>query len=164
MGLTIGVDPGLTGALALLRSDGELICVVDMPTTEIVRNRKKKREIDYLVLGAYLRSMKSEGADRVFVERVGAMAKKGTKQGATSMFSFGKATGAVLGALGAIGLEIAEVSPVLWKKSFGLIGLGKDAARELAINTWGDSSFRRKKDCGRADSALIALYGLRMGR
>ena len=55
-----------------------------------------------------------------------------------------------------------HVSPGKWKKHFGLTS-DKEKSRALAIATWPQSDhFRRKKDDGRAEAALTALYGARV--
>jgi hypothetical protein len=46
----------------------------------------------------------------------------------------------------------------------GLLGAGKDASRSLAANTFSAYAalFRRAKDDGRAEAALLAEYGRRL--
>lgn len=150
--IIIGADPGLSGAVAVI-CNGELIALEDMPTVTRVRNKKNKKDVDYRKLGAFMRRFEP---DMAVVEQVGAMPGQGT----SSMFAFGKATGSVLGAYGALGFEIEEILPGTWKKHFGLIGEEKDMARIFALDkfqSW-EKELSRKKDCGRADAALIALY------
>ena len=52
--IVIGIDPGLTGALALYASEHGLIEVIDMPVLEVVINGKKRKRLDIagLRLGA----------------------------------------------------------------------------------------------------------------
>jgi hypothetical protein len=46
------------------------------------------------------------------------------------------------------------------------VNSSKDGARELAMRTWSSKSelFKRKKDDGRAEAALMALYLIRERR
>jgi crossover junction endodeoxyribonuclease RuvC len=54
------------------------------------------------------------------------------------------------------------VTPGKWKRFYGL-SAEKEKSRELAIQTWPASdAFRRKKDHGRAEAALLALYGAKL--
>ncbi len=55
-----------------------------------------------------------------------------------------------------------SVRPQEWKKLFNLIGKDKDAARLLVLDYFPDQAglFVRKKDQGRADAALVALWAL----
>jgi crossover junction endodeoxyribonuclease RuvC len=52
------------------------------------------------------------------------------------------------------------VAPAIWKKHFGL-STDKDASRALAGQTFPDQAdlWKLKKQDGRAEAALIALYG-----
>ena len=78
--MIIGIDPGLSGAIAWVSEDGHLIRVADMPTVEV--NGKKKVSPQMLV------SMLEEHDDLIrlaAIEEVGAM----PGQGVTSMFNFG---------------------------------------------------------------------------
>lgn len=148
MSILIGIDPGLTGAIAFLDGDG-LQAVWDMPT---VTNAKGKPELS---LHSLIAMLDHPGA-RVWLEKVGAM----PGQGVSSMFRFGQVVGAIECACAANRLPVQYVTPAVWKKHFGLVK-DKDAARGLALQRFPDAaqSFARKKDAGRAEAALIALYG-----
>lgn len=161
MRLTIGIDPGASGAVAFLR-DGELSAAFDMPT---VPRRTGGEQVEPALLAQLIRAARGldPGAHVVaVVEQVGAM----PGQGVSSMFRFGDAFGVVRGVLGALGIPLVLAPPAQWKKALQLAGAEKDLARTRAIETWPVHAelFRRKKDVGRADAALIALWGWRTGR
>jgi crossover junction endodeoxyribonuclease RuvC len=82
-------------------------------------------------------------------------------QGVASTFKFGQSYGSVLGLFGALKYNIIDVTPRRWKKDLSLTS-DKEQARQMAINNWPDVSdlFKRKKDHGRAEAALIALWYL----
>jgi crossover junction endodeoxyribonuclease RuvC len=154
--LTIGIDPGLSGALAIL-ADGKLIALHDMPTVE--RTQGKGDQVDGALLAGILRGLRAahSGADVLCcLEKVGGF----RGQGGASMFSFGQAEGIVRGVLGALGIAIVEPRPQTWKKRFRIDKQEKDAARELAILMFPAfrEQLKRKKDGGRADAALIAAW------
>lgn len=145
----IGIDPGLSGAIALLR-DGEYAEVWDMPT--MGRGSGNKQQINAAAVGKLLRECPP---CRAYIELVGAM----PGQGVSSMFNFGKAAGAAMGALGALQIPVIEVTPQRWKKQFGLTGKEKDMARTMAQQLMPSAPLSLKKHGGRADALLIALYG-----
>lgn len=150
---TIGIDPGLSGAIALLRN-GEYAEVWDMPT--MGRGSGNKQQVNSAEVARILRECPPCHA---FMELVGAM----PGQGVSSMFNFGKAAGAAMGALAALQFPVVEVTPQRWKKEFSLIGKEKDMARTAAQQLMPLAPLSRKKDCGRADALLLALYGYRQG-
>jgi crossover junction endodeoxyribonuclease RuvC len=153
MGVTfaIGIDPGLSGAIALLRN-GEYAEVWDMPT--MGRGTGNKQQVNAAEVARILRECPPCTA---WIELVGAM----PGQGVSSMFNFGKAAGAVMGALAALRFPMAEVTPQRWKREFGLIGKEKDIARTVAQQLMPAAPLSLKKHGGRADALLIALYGER---
>jgi crossover junction endodeoxyribonuclease RuvC len=87
MMFALGIDPGLSGAIALLRN-GEYAEVWDMPT--MGRGSGSKQQINAAEVARILRECPPCTA---YMELVGAM----PGQGVSSMFNFGKAAGAVMG-------------------------------------------------------------------
>ena len=147
--ISIGIDPGLTGAIAIY-SDGE-IELHDMPVS--AKTAGKGQQLNLAALHDLLRGIDGE----VWMEQVGPM----PGQGVTSMFGFGRSVGQIEGVIAALGLPVQYVTPQKWKRPLGLIGRDKDAARTLAIQRFPAvaSMLARKKDCGRADALLIAYHG-----
>jgi crossover junction endodeoxyribonuclease RuvC len=146
----VGIDPGLGGAIVLLE-DGVPIEWMRMPTYTV--GLKSKR-----VNGAAVASFLSDWEIHLaIVEQVGAM----PGQGVTSMFTFGHATGTVMGVLAAFEITVGTVTPQQWKKRAGLIGKDKDAARSKALQLWPKWRVLDKKGEGQAmaDAALIARFG-----
>ena len=154
----IGIDPGLSGAVAVLTGTDSL-SVFDMPTMTVERNGKAKRQVSASELAEIIYIMKNDDC-HVYCERVGAMAG----QGVTSVFSFGRSFGMIEGILAAFKLPVTYVAPATWVKAVGR-GQGKDASRARAMEIFpnNQTDFKRKKDDGRADAALIACWGLRHG-
>ena len=152
----IGIDVGLNGAIAMMRGE-TLTGVVDMPTVTLTRNGKAKRQISIPELIEILDMFKPEEA---YIERVFAM----SGQGVTSVFSFGRSLGAIEGVIAARSIKATLITPQTWQKAMGVTG-GKDGARARAMELFPHNVdyFKRKKDDGRADAALIACWGLRHG-
>lgn len=141
----MGVDPGLSGAMAFyFPSHPELIAAEDVPVAG--------GEIDVATLAQRVRQMAPTSA---MIEHVGAM----PGQGVSSTFRFGVVFGAIRGVVSALGIPTCLVAPTRWKKHFRL-SRDKDEARALALRLWPTSEhFSRKKDHGRAEAALLARYG-----
>ena len=55
--MILGIDPGLSGAIALLSQEGNVLAIEDMPTVEIVVNGKKRRTVPPAALVALLNKM-----------------------------------------------------------------------------------------------------------
>lgn len=156
--VTIGIDPGQTGALAVL-ADGQFAGFYDMPT---VARPAGGQQVNGAELAAQLREIRAAHPDvevRACIEQVNAM----PGQGVSSMFRFGEGYGVVQGVLAALGIPMALVHPQRWKKTVGLIGREKDVARTVAIQQYPAAAggLKRKKDVGRADALLIAAWAWR---
>lgn len=151
--IVLGIDPGLSGALAFYDTVEQTVEVVDMPVLELVRNGKKKLEVSAQALANHLAGRKINSA---FLERVNAM----TGQGVTSVFSFGRSLGIVEGILAAYDIPTTLVTPQAWQKAVNQRA-GKDGSRERAMQLFPAQVelFQRKKDDGRSDASLIAYYG-----
>ena len=157
MPLTIGIDIGAAGALALIDDAGELVDVADMP---ILRDGPANRPA---VNGPLLAEIVARWrASRAFIEFVGAR----PGEGAVGAFAFGRSRGVCEGVLGALGVPAAHIAPAAWKRAVGIPpgrDGAKDAARSEAIRRWPAKAalFARVKDDGRAEAALIAVAGMK---
>jgi crossover junction endodeoxyribonuclease RuvC len=152
---SIGIDPGLSGAIAIIST--ESLKIFDMPTMTVERNGKAKRQVSAAELAEMLYLYSGRDC-HVYCERVGAV----TGQGVTSVFSFGRSFGMIEGILAAFKMPVTFVPPATWVKAVGR-GQGKDASRARAMELYpsDQDQFKRVKDDGRADAALIAYWGSR---
>ena len=150
----IGIDPGLTGAIAVLKNS-KVLNVFDMPVMS--EGKKNKRQLNSAQLVKLLKDNVSKSEEiSVVVEQVNAM----PGQGVTSMFNFGQTFGAIKGICATLNLPIYFVRPSKWKKHFELINSSKDASRTKAIEmypTFADH-LSKKKDVNKSDAILIARY------
>jgi crossover junction endodeoxyribonuclease RuvC len=149
----LGVDPGLSGALAAVSLEtGKLIAVYDMPTFSKKGSKKTINEINDQEL-AYLVGIIEPSL--AVVEGVNAF----PGQGVTSMFRLGAAYGTIKGVLAGMGIPFVTAHPATWKKDMRLSG-DKALSRQTATRQWPDMSthFKRVKDDGRAEAALLALW------
>lgn len=152
--LTLGVDPGLTGALVWM-VDGELADYLDMPTKRV----NGVGEVCGRTLTEAIRAMRALHPGS-YVSAVVEKVQGRQGWGATQGFRFGSGVGKVKGVLESLGIEYIEVPPVTWKRHMGLLKSDKDASRNLAIARFPSRAewFARKKDDGRAEAALVALW------
>jgi len=150
----IGIDPGQTGALAVM-DKGIILQVIDMPV--MARTHGNGKQIDASLLAAELIEIGTGTIGEVVMEQVGSR----TNDGGVAGFNFGESVGVIKGVLGALQIPVRFVTPQKWKKTAGLIGKDKDAARSLAIQLHPEAAdyLRRKKDIGRADAICIARFG-----
>lgn len=149
----LGVDPGLSGALASVSLEtGKLIAVYDMPIFSKKGSKKAINEINDQELAFLVGTINPYLA---VVEAVSAM----PGQGVTSTFRLGAAFGTIKGVLAGIGTPFVTIHPATWKKEMRLSG-DKAMSRQMATRTWPDMSkhFSRVKDDGRAEAALLALW------
>ncbi len=149
----LGVDPGLSGALALLAVGTKALEVFDMPVTD--------GRVDPAKLATIVDLCKLRGSMVGVIENVNARPRQ------SGMWAFALSVGVVHGVLGALGVSMVLISPSVWKGACGLRRMvnetqaeNKTRARELAMKLWPEmaDSFKRVRDDGRAESALIARH------
>lgn len=152
----IGVDPGLSGAIASF--DGKTLYVRDMPTIAVMGTKKSKTTIVLPELRDIL-NIEFDGCDHAYVEKVGAM----PGQGVTSMFSFGESYGIIKMGIAMLGVPFDLISPVKWKAEMGL-NSDAERSRSRALQLFPNDVeyFKRKKDHNRAEAAILAYYGWKM--
>lgn len=139
----IGIDPGKSGAMAIITPTGEYI----LPFSTEGYQLELKR------LGA--------GDARCCLERVGAM----PKQGVNSMFHFGENYGFIQGLLTAYSIPYELVTPQKWKKEFQVTG-DKNSSIAVCKRLFPGVSLRktdrcRKDDDNCAEALLMAEYARR---
>lgn len=158
----VGIDPGLKGGIAVIDFNSDIAAVWPMPLTT---NNRDKPIIDVNRLQehiAYFSDWSHTSCQHVYIEEVSSM----SGQGVTSVFTFGKGYGMLLGAFQVLNYDIRLVRPQEWKKKI-LPNTDKD--KQSAINhcktVFPDISLlptsRSRKDSdGLADALCIAMYGV----
>lgn len=157
--IVIGIDPGLSGAVAAVDSETRILLrVADTP----VFNVQKGWEYDISGMADLLRSIILGNPARVVIERAQPM----PGQGVTSTFSTGMGYGIWIGLLGALEIPYSSVRPCEWTRRLlkGVPGEGKARSILLASQTFPGIELvppgcRKPRD-GRADAACLAYYGL----
>ena len=96
----IGIDPGLSGAIAILENN-KVVGIYDMPV--MAEGKKNKRQLNSAQLVNIIKdNIYTKEEITVVVEQVNAM----PGQGVTSMFNFGQTFGAIKGVCAALNLSI----------------------------------------------------------
>ena len=161
-----GADPGADGAVALLDAETcRVLAIVDMPMsgTEL---RVRELALDLVA------ALDGRRLGHLWIERQAAYAgsDRGRRMGATSAFNMGQRYMALKALSAAYGWPYEIVSAQKWKKHFGIAAdkaLALDCAGRLLPEDVGLWTVRRgfctkSQAIGRAESALIGLYGVRM--
>ena len=150
----IGIDPGLSGAIAVL-DNNKVLKIYDMPV--MAEGKKNKRQLNSAQLVNIIKeNIENREEINVVVEQVNAM----PGQGVTSMFNFGQTFGAIKGVCAALNLPIFFIRPSKWKKYFELINSSKDSSRTKAIEMYPSiaDQLSKKKDVNKSDAILIARF------
>ena len=155
--IVYGLDPGLTGAIAVA-VNGTLVDVVDLPV-RLEGSGKVKKRLDAAVMAAMVREVrKQHGIDSelAIIERVASM----PRQGVASVFSLGHTAGVVEAVMLTLGVRVHFVAPRVWKGAMG-IGADKADARARASLLYPAQAgmWPRVRDHNRAEAAMIAVYG-----
>jgi len=151
MKAVLGLDPGRQGAVALLDATKHELVVHDLPMTRDTRGKQKWHvDVDRL---SFL--VKGLAPDICYIEEVHAS----PQMGVTSAFSFGENFGSCMGALAAAGVVIVKTRPEIWKPRLEVPAHKPSAiSRASELFPRCTSLWQRTKD-GRAEAAMIALYG-----
>ena len=153
--ISIGIDPGLGGALAFIPEAPNLPWVVNMP---VIKHGGGfvKRAVDLPELARELKLLQVIGEPYATMEKVHAF----PGQGSSSVFSLGMSFWGVAGVFAALGIPLTLVEPRAWKLNYGL-DKDKQKSLDLARKMFPTVKLTRKKDHGRAEALLIAAYGRR---
>lgn len=166
--LTIGIDPGIRGALAVLDDNGRMR-VHDMPIRPRQHAAKVKNEIDPLALRRVLREFApADESCLVLMEQLNAfIGGEGRRQGAVATMASLEATKAVICTVCELsGLGVEFVSPQRWQGLFGIKRRESEDTKKqslrIAREIYGRDFCPLEKHDGRADAMLIARYGQQM--
>lgn len=150
----LGIDPGLSGALAFYDPAADELKIWDMPTFNVKVAGKNRRALDITGLANIIDPL-AQHVIMAAVEEVGAM----PKQGVTSSFSFGFAAGCAQMAVAAYFIAMTPVRPAVWKRRMGLTANKTNTRREASrLLPKHAGLWPLVKHDGRAEAALLAYY------
>jgi hypothetical protein len=145
----LGIDPGASGAAALITQDGEVL-LMDWPGSVLlavgtIRCWRMEHKIELAAL-EHVHSFKG--------------------QGVASTFSFGRNAGAWEGILAGLSIPYILVKPRQWQSGILVKQDGPDTkaqSLEAARRQWPDVELHLKKHHGRSDALHLANYAKRYG-
>lgn len=146
--LYIGIDPGKSGAIAMIDDNRSMLIVKDWPGDEIQAAR---------IVRSITEQNRQSNISAV-IEKVSAM----PKQGVRSMFTFGTNYGMWKGILASFMIPFYEIAPRTWQK--GILSKkqdGKKASVASALRLFPSAELygpRGGLKDGRADALLIADF------
>jgi len=155
----VGIDPGLSGAVAVIDHKGNMVALDDTPTLTVKKAKGHKRVYVESQMVSILERL-SKNVRLVGIENVHAM----PGQGVTSMFSMGSGFGLWLGILAALRMPYEKIEPAKWKREMGITsGSDKSASIVCASHLFPTASFRKDRGRvdtmdGRADALLLAEW------
>jgi crossover junction endodeoxyribonuclease RuvC len=155
--VVVAIDPGVSGAIALIDKRYGRMSVWDMPVA-IIEGRRKRRVVDDKALALLLYQQVPKDVTGA-IEQVNAH----PGEGVASAFSFGRSYGVARGVMCGLGIEFVDVLPVQWKRFQGLLKKQKEDSRLLALEKYPQmkAALGLKKHNGRAEALLIADYVMR---
>lgn len=157
MTAVLGVDPGKSGALARYCDARDTLEIMDMPTLELAKGKKKVTRIDAVQLAYRLNQLASRGLDLVVIEQPLAL----PGQNSASVFDIGRSFGMIEGLVAGLRVPFEIAHPVVWKRAMKCPA-AKDGALARATQLLPQHAqlWPLKKHADRAEAALIALHGL----
>lgn len=159
--LTLGIDPGISGALAALDHNGGLR-VIDMPTRPKHGTGKVRNEIDPHALQRTLRELVPADERAIVVMEALNTFAGGSVQTMASL----EATKAVIQTVCELtGHWVQVVTPQKWQSFFGIkrnaVEDTKRQSLRIARSLYGNAFCPLQKHDGRADAILIARWAQR---
>ena len=156
----IGIDPGLSGGIAVIRNPNQ-VDAIPIPATE--GDLDVYKIWNWVGYRASPYSPVEEWNAIAYIEAVHAM----PGQGVSSVFKFGYVTGILHGVIRAMKIPLKLVTPQAWKKEI-LAGTAKDkqAAIDYCLRVYPNVKLiatdrSRTYHSGMADALCIAEYGYR---
>ena len=167
MSIVVGIDPGLTGAIAFIHAGKAAI--EDIPTIALPGKGLVTRRVDGRALVELLRKHCPLGhAVTVVCEAVGTMG--GQNNAVQTQGSLMRSLGAIEAVFDVVRAPCLMVTPREWQKLFGLVGKKAEKrepgqmpaaiVKACALYPGAAHMLRRVKDHNRAEALLIAHYGV----
>jgi len=161
----LGIDPGLSGAVAMIDEDRNIITIQCTPTLVVKKGKGNRTVYVESAMTTIIEACKDSGTIvSIGIENVHAM----PGQGVTSMFSLGLGYGLWIGIISALRLPHTRIEPQTWKKALGIkSGSDKRASVARALQLFPRAYLMRSdrarvESDGMADALLIAEYTRRM--
>lgn len=157
--LFAGIDPGITGGIALFDPASRWLEVHDMPTKIVRVSGKKRKRVDPDALHSILTDLGEDRIEHLALEKVWGM----QRDTPTTAFGLGEAYGVASAAVVIAAIPHTLVAPVTWQKAAGVTcggKKGKSMARDIVLRLLPEYQARLAPvtKTGRVDATLLALY------
>jgi len=151
--IILGIDPGITGAVACYDTNLEKVThIYDMPTEMIAVSGKSRPRVSAQGVRELLWS---SAASHMAIEKVGGL----PGQSGSASFNFGRGVGVIIGIAATMEFQIEEIPPVTWKAK---LRVPKDkvaaATRASEMMPHLSHEWRHKTRADRAEAAMTAVY------
>ena len=163
--ISVGIDPGLTGAVVGLTSERKLWRYFDQPVLQETKTRKSLDiKATWDELEAWTIAARAEGYD---IRAVLEQCTPRPMQGLQAIVAMSRSVTLWEVTLTGLSIPYRVVMPAHWTRSAlkGMRGEGKDRAIRRCNNEIPElptKTERGRKITGRSDAACLALYGLEM--
>lgn len=161
----VGIDAGLKGGISLFDKYGRVIEIFDMPLT-------RSNLINVVNIGTFFKKIRDNII--VFIEVPQFSDKVQPLENTATAFKYGINLGKIISILSLLKIEFIVISPIKWKKYFGLIRKSKiDSCIKASkiLPTYANkfipskllpynNSHKIVYNDGKAEAFLIGVYGL----
>lgn len=165
----LGIDPGTSGALAILDTKKGTVLIMDMPLrsyasangkSTLGKGRKTKKGRKFVDGGVIADWIEEHKPSQAVIESVHSFGKEGRASLAKFLTAYGVALGSVQAMLGD---RVSLVPPPVWKRKLGLIGKPKLASHTLACRLYPKYRKQLQGPLGgpkidRSEALLVAHY------
>lgn len=168
----LGIDPGTTGAIALVC--GKQCVVVDIPVTVVESSRTKKTtEKEFAATGKKTKKVMTSQFDLAGISELFRLIRVvkdrltvGLEHPSTSLGPGRHHAELMLSRAYAMwplflhynGYQVEEVRPSVWKGAMGLLEKKKEHSRLKALSLFPKADIKRKMDHDRAEAILLCVY------
>ncbi len=149
--MILAIDPGVTGALAVLTETGDLHVVGDLPVRTEIHRRRRTTVLDPVGLDQLLDLYDGP----IVLEKMTAQGRNGS----LANFSLGQTYGIIHATCVLNSRYPVLAAPQRWKRELNLT-TDKKASLAMARDRWGIEHFPLEKHHNRAEAALLGHWYL----
>jgi len=161
----IGIDPGRTGAMAIITGSEVEFYDYEDDLTKMVNALKEAKPC--MIMMEEVNAFPGNFKRRVVDKNTGKIIEINASQGVVSNFKFGMNYGIWQGMIRACGYEPKFVRPTTWQKA--VIATTSRGDKKVVLN-WcrdkypqlRDNKLKLEKHTGRADALCVAIYGIKV--
>ena len=149
--VVVGIDPGLTGAIAAVSLAGEFVLVRDLEAT-------RNRSIGWINAQALIEALSDVRAEGRIVTAL--VEQPAVLRGQGSALTIGATFGSIVACIAMAGAQLQVVTAGQWKAALGLTR-DKRQSLDRARQLFPDAPLELKKHHNRAEALCLAWYGAR---